>query len=88
MIKSLLEKIEQKRKEETQKRFFEIRHWITKFFEDLAISKGSVELPAWVECQNLMRKMDIHPSNKKVVDFYYSKLQKHKVLGGFNGIHS
>lgn len=78
MIK-FLEEYRKKKRRETQKKVLELRHWITKFFEDLVITKGTVELPSWIECKNLMDKLNINVDNPKIVNYYYSKLQKYKL---------
>ena len=57
----------------------ELRHYITKFFEDLQKTKGTVELPAWVECKNLMEKLKINIENPRIVNLYYKNLQKYKL---------
>ena len=57
----------------------ELRHYITEFFEDLQKTKGTVELPAWVECKNLMEKLKINIENPRIVNFYYKNLQKYKL---------
>ena len=75
----LLEKFKEKRQENLQKKFYELQYWITKFFEDLQKTKESVEIPAWVECKNLMEKLDINMDNPKNINFYYKKLQKCKL---------
>lgn len=72
----LLEKWKEKRQEELQKKIYTIRYWITKFFEDLRISEGTVEVPAWIECKNLMKKLCIDIDHPKIVDYYYKKIQK------------
>lgn len=56
-----------------------IKFWITKFFEDLQTSKGTVEIPAFIECENLMKKLKINTENPDIVNFYYNKL-KHKKI--------
>ena len=55
----------------------ELRHWITKGFEEEQITKGSVEIPAWQECRAVMKKLEIDIEHPEMVEFYYRKLQKH-----------
>ena len=78
MIK-IFEEYKNRKREEIQKRVCELRHYITKYFEDLQATKGTVELPAWVECKNLMEKLKIDVDNPKIVNFYYKNLKKHKL---------
>lgn len=78
-IKSFLEKREAKKLQKLRLQILELRHWTTKFFEDLQKSKGSVELPAWIECKNLMVKLNIDEKHPDIVKFYYKKLQKYKL---------
>lgn len=74
-------------KEERQKKteallnykILELRHYITKFFEDLQTTKETVEIPAWVECKNLMKKLNIDIKHPKIVNFYYRHLQMYKL---------
>ena len=73
------EEFKNKKRKETQRRVLELRYYITKFFEDLQKTKGTVELPAWVECKNLMNKLNIDKNHPKTVNFYYRKLQKYKL---------
>ena len=75
----LFKKYQEKRQRELQNKFYELRYWITKFFEDLHATKGTVNLPAWVECKNLMEKMEIDIEHPKNINFYYKKLQKYKL---------
>lgn len=79
MVIKFFEEYKLKRQRELQRRVYELRHYITKFFEDLQATKGTVELPAWVECKNLMEKLQINVDNPKVVNFYYKNLQKYKL---------
>lgn len=83
MIKVLISKWkkeqENKKQNELQIKIYELRHHITKFFEDLQVTKGTVEIPAWIECKNLMEKLDINMNNPKNINFYYKKLQKCKL---------
>lgn len=78
MIK-FFEEFKNKKIKETQRRVLELRYYITKFFEDLQKTKGTVELPAWVECKNLMEKLQINNKNPRIVNYYYKKLQKYKL---------
>lgn len=78
MIK-FFEEFKNKKRKETQRRVLELRYYITKYFEDLQNAKGTVELPAWVECKNLMEKLKINIENPKIVNFYYKNLQKYKL---------
>ena len=78
MIK-FFEEFKNKKRKETQRRVLELRYYITKFFEDLQITKETVELPAWVECKNLMEKLKINIENPRIVNFYYKNLQKYKL---------
>lgn len=78
MIK-FFEEFKNRKREETQKRVWELRYYITKFFEDLQKTKETVELPAWVECKNLMEKLKINIENPRIVNFYYKNLQKYKL---------
>lgn len=78
MIK-FFEEFKNKKRKETQRRVLELRYYITKFFEDLQKTKGTVELPTWVECKNLMEKLKINIENPKIVNFYYKNLQKYKL---------
>lgn len=78
MIK-FFEEFKNKKRRETQRRVLELRYYITKFFEDLQKTKGTVELPAWVECKNLMEKLKINIENPRIVNFYYKNLQKYKL---------
>ena len=57
----------------------ELRHYITKYFEDLQKTNGSVELPAWIECKKVMNEKHIDIKHPKTVNFYYRKLQKYKL---------
>lgn len=75
-----LEEYRKKKRRETQKKVLELRHWITKFFEDLTTTKETVELPSWVECKNLMDKLNINVEHPKIVNYYYNKLRKHQLL--------
>lgn len=79
MIK-FLEEYRKKKRRETQKKVLELRHWITKFFEDLTTTKETVELPSWVECKNLMDKLNINVEHPKIVNYYYDKLRKYQLL--------
>lgn len=79
MIK-FLENYRNKKREETQQKVLELKHWITKFFEDLTITKGTVELPACIEARNLMLKLQIDIDNPKIVNFYYKNLQQYKLI--------
>lgn len=83
MIKMFIkkwQKEEQEKKERIlQLKINEIRYWTTRFFEDLNVTKGTVCLPAWVECKNLMEKLNINKDNPQVVNFYFRRLKKHKV---------
>lgn len=72
------EEYKNKKRQETQRRVLELRSYITKFFEDLEQTKESVNLPAWIECKNLMEKLKIDIENPKIVNFYYKSLQKYK----------
>jgi len=78
MIK-FFEELKNKKRRETQRRVLELRYYITKFFENLQKTKGTVELPAWIECKNLMEKLKIDVDNPKIVNFYYKNLKKHKL---------
>lgn len=78
MIK-FLEEYRKKKRIRIKQKVLELRYWLTKFFEDLTITKGTVELPAWIECKNLMDKLNINVDNPKIVNYYYSKLQKYKL---------
>ena len=78
MIK-FFEEFKNKKRKETLRRVLELRYYITKFFEDLQKTKGIVELPAWVECKNLMEKLKINIENPRIVNFYYKNLQKYKL---------
>ena len=78
MIK-FFEEFKNKKRKETQRRVLELRYYITNFFEDLQKTKGTVELPAWVECKNLMKKLQINNKNPRIVNYYYKKLQKYKL---------
>lgn len=78
MIK-FFEDYKKKKREETQRRVWELRHYITKFFEDLQKTKGTVELPAWIKCKNLMEELKINVENPRIVNFYYKNLQKYKL---------
>ena len=83
MIKVLISKWkkeqENKKQNELQIKIYELRHHITKFFEDLQVTKGTVEIPAWLECKNLMAKLKINIENPRIVNFYYKNLQKYKL---------
>ena len=79
MFKKLFKKFQEKRQRELLEKFYELRYYITKFFEDLQITKGTVELPAWVECKNLMEKMEIDIQHPKNINFYYKRLQRYKL---------
>lgn len=78
MIK-FFEEFKNKKRKETQRRVLELRHHITKFFENLQVTKGTVEIPAWLECKNLMEKLQINNKNPRIVNYYYKKLQKYKL---------
>ena len=71
---------EQERKEkDLQLKVLELRHHITKFFEELQIGKGEVDIPAWMECQTLMQKLGINKDNPKIVNYYFKRLQQYKM---------
>lgn len=67
-----------KREQELQKRVYEIRYYIIRFFEDLEVSSDKIALPSWLEAKNLMDKLKINKDNPKTVNFYYKKLQVYK----------
>lgn len=83
MIKVLISKWkkeqENKKQNELQIKIYELRHHITKFFEDLQVTKGTVEIPAWLKCKNLMEKLQIDIDHPEIVNFYYKNLQKYKL---------
>lgn len=74
-----IEDYKAKRKENLQSRIYELRYYITKFFEDLQVTKGTIELPPWMECKDLMEKLQIDVDHPKIVNFYYKNLQKYKL---------
>ena len=74
-----IEELKNKKRREIQRKVYKLRYYITKYFENLQETKGTVELPAWIECQNLMKKLNINIENPKIVNFYYKKLKKYKL---------
>lgn len=82
MIKFLAQWKEERRKKTEallNYKILELRHYITKFFEDLQIAKETVEIPAWLECKKLMNKLNIDIKHPKIVNFYYRHLQIYKL---------
>ena len=78
MIIRFLEEHKQRKQKELQRKINELTYYITKFFIDLQQIKGSVELPPWTECRNLMIKLKINMDNPKIVNYYYKNLQRYK----------
>ena len=74
-----IEELKNKKRREIQRKVYELRYHITKYFEDLQEKKGTVELPAWIECRDLMKKLNINIENPKIVNFYYKNLKKYKL---------
>ena len=71
-----------KKQKELLQKIYELRYYLIRFFEDLKITKDSSELPAWIECKNLMIKLKIDVDHPKIVNFYYNKLKKYKIENG------
>lgn len=82
MIRTFISRWKNEQKEREQKelelKVYELRHWITKAFEEQQITEGGVYVPAWMECKTVMLKLGITIENKDIVNFYYKKLQYHK----------
>lgn len=77
MIKKRNEDKKNKNKLEYDRKFYEIRGVIIKFYEYQDSKTGQVEIPAFKRADNTLKQII---KNRKDIDYYYNKLLKYKAV--------
>ena len=71
----LKNKIEHKKRQELNRKYFEIRGEVIKFYEDKEETEQNADLPAFMRADNILKEVIRTP---KDVNFYYGLLLKYR----------
>lgn len=84
MLKNLIKFIKNKKQEkeiksriENERKYFEIRGAVIKFYEDQDATTGKVEIPAFQRADSTLKEIIKTPAD---IDFYYNKLLQYRAV--------